>query len=94
MCIRDRVMIHSLFGRRVNTPLSLLLQEAARAQTGQNVGCVDEEDGILPVSYTHLDVYKRQAVSWSMNSCRQVFPISMLPEMSLKWNSLSQGSGR
>lgn len=46
-----QVMIHSLFGRRVNTPLSLLLQEAARAQTGQNVGCVDEEDGILLYSY-------------------------------------------
>lgn len=46
-----QVMIHSLFGRRVNTPLSLLLQEAARAQTGQNVGCVDEEEGILLYSY-------------------------------------------
>ena len=46
-----QIMIHSLFGGKVNAPLSLLLQEAAREQTGQNVGCVDDEDGILLYSY-------------------------------------------
>ena len=45
-----QVMIHSLFGKRVNAPLALLLQEAAR-QAGIQAGCVEEEDGILLYSY-------------------------------------------
>lgn len=46
-----QIMIHSLFGKRVNAPLALLLQQAARQRAGINVGCVEEEDGILLYSY-------------------------------------------
>ncbi len=46
-----QMMVHSLFGRRVNAPLSLLLQYEAQKEMGKNVGCVDEEDGFLLYSY-------------------------------------------
>ena len=34
---------------------------------------VDEEGGTVTVSYTHLDVYKRQAMSLIVNSCIPLF---------------------
>lgn len=46
-----QVMVHSLFGRRVNAPLSLLIQHAARSITGLDIGCVDEEEGFMLYPY-------------------------------------------
>ena len=46
-----QIMFHALFGRRVNTPLSLLVQKAATEKTGANIGCVDDEDGFLLYPY-------------------------------------------
>lgn len=46
-----QLMVHSLFGRRINAPLALLAAETARAQLGMEVGSVDEEDGFLLYSY-------------------------------------------
>lgn len=46
-----QVMIHSLFGRRINAPLSILMQYVLREKWGMNAGCVDEEDGILLYPY-------------------------------------------
>ena len=40
-------MVHALFGRRVNAPLSLLLQHTARQLCGIDIGSVDEEEGVL-----------------------------------------------
>lgn len=46
-----QVMVHALFGRRVNAPLSLLVQRAAVTMTGMEAGCVDEEEGFLLYPY-------------------------------------------
>lgn len=46
-----QLMVHSLFGKRVNAPLSLLMQHTARTVKGMNVGCVEEEDGFLLYPY-------------------------------------------
>ena len=46
-----QVMIHSLFGRRINAPLSILAQHVIREKYHINAGCVDEEDGILLYPY-------------------------------------------
>ena len=40
-----------------------------------------EERTVVPVSYTHLDVYKRQANTVSLSDCSIVFNI--LPHLSL-----------
>jgi ATP-dependent Lhr-like helicase len=41
------MMVHSMFGRRVNSPLSLLAQRAAKELTHMDVGCFDDDDGFL-----------------------------------------------
>lgn len=47
----SQLMVHSLFGRRINAPLALLAAQAARDQLGIEIGSVDEEDGFLLYSY-------------------------------------------
>lgn len=47
----SQIMFHSLFGKRINAPLSLLVAQAAREQLGCEIGSVDEEDGFLLYSY-------------------------------------------
>ncbi|MDE7183090.1 MAG: DEAD/DEAH box helicase, partial [Lachnospiraceae bacterium] len=47
----SQVMFHSVFGRRINAPLSLLAAQAVREQLGIEIGSVDEEDGFLLFSY-------------------------------------------
>jgi len=47
----SQLMFHSLFGKRINAPLSLLAEQAAREQLGIEIGSVDEEDGFLLYSY-------------------------------------------
>lgn len=47
----SQLMFHSLFGKRINAPLSLLVEQAARSQLGIEIGSVDEEDGFLLYSY-------------------------------------------
>lgn len=47
----SQLMIHSVFGRRINAPLSLLAARTAKEEMGMEVGSVDEEDGFLLYSY-------------------------------------------
>ena len=47
----SQLMIHSVFGRRINAPLSLLAARLAGDEMGTEVGSVDEEDGFLLYSY-------------------------------------------
>lgn len=47
----NQAMVHTTFGRRVNAPLGFLLQYVADKAAGCNIGCVDEEEGILLYSY-------------------------------------------
>lgn len=48
----SQLMIHSVFGRRINAPLSLLAARLAGEELGTEVGSVDEEDGFLLYSYS------------------------------------------
>ena len=47
----SQLMFHSVFGRRINAPLALLLAHLAGKRTGMEVGSVDEEDGFLLYAY-------------------------------------------
>ena len=47
----SQVMFHSVFGRRINAPLSLLAAQTVRDHLGIEIGSVDEEDGFLLYSY-------------------------------------------
>lgn len=47
----SQLMVHSVFGRRINAPLALLAAQYMKEQTAMNVGSVDEEDGFLLYAY-------------------------------------------
>lgn len=47
----SQIMVHAMFGKRVNAPLALLLQHAASEKSGINIGWVDEENGFLLYPY-------------------------------------------
>lgn len=47
----SQLMIHSIFGRQINSPLALLATHTAKEILGINVGSVDEEDGFLLYAY-------------------------------------------
>lgn len=42
-----QLLFHSIFGRQVNAPLSILLQEAAQRITGEDIAAYEDDDGIL-----------------------------------------------
>ncbi len=46
-----QMMVHSVFGRQINSPLALLAARKAEQEMGENVGSVDEEDGFLLYTY-------------------------------------------
>ncbi|MGN0402163.1 MAG: DEAD/DEAH box helicase [Acetatifactor sp.] len=48
----SQLMIHSVFGKQINSPLALLAVQTAREEIGINIGSVDEEDGFLLYSYS------------------------------------------
>lgn len=48
---KAQLMVHSVFGRRINAPLALLAAHLAGRELGENVESVDDEDGFLLYSY-------------------------------------------
>lgn len=47
----SQLMFHSVFGRRINAPLALLVAHTIRETYGIETGNVDEEDGFLVYAY-------------------------------------------
>ena len=63
MCIRDRFqaqLCHSTAAVAQNFALVAVVTQSVLQQAELGNGHVGDEDGMGPVSYTHLDVYKRQ----------------------------------
>ena len=52
----SQLMIHSIFGRQINSPLALLAAQTAKEELEINVGSVDEEDGFLLYSYGNVAI--------------------------------------
>ncbi|MGN0642182.1 MAG: DEAD/DEAH box helicase [Huintestinicola sp.] len=52
----EQLMIHSVFGKRVNAPLALLLHDAASTLLRVNVSCADDDDGILIFPYERCNI--------------------------------------
>lgn len=46
-----QLMVHSVFGRQVNTPLAILAAEAAKRLTRTNISYFDDDDGFLLFPY-------------------------------------------
>ena len=82
---------HSLFGKRINAPLSLLVAQAARELLQCEIGSVDEEDGFLLYSYGRETLPEGLLQGLAPDMCVRKLEI-MLPEtpvfnMAFRYNS-------
>ncbi len=86
----SQLMIHSVFGRRVNAPLALLAAQTAREEMGINIGSVDEEDGFLLYSYGNEAIgdglLKRVRPETSRDILSALLPATPLFNMAFRYN--------
>ena len=86
-----QAMVHALFGRRINAPLSLLMQDAVRRKLNLNVGCVDEEDGILLYPYGDETVPEKILFSIDPDTVRDtlsaLLPVTPVFSMTFRYNA-------
>ncbi len=89
----SQVMVHSIFGKRINAPLSLLAANAARERMDVEIGCVDEEDGFLLYSYGNRSL-PEGILQWvDPDRCIRLLEI-LLPETPLFNVAFRYNSGR
>lgn len=86
----SQLMIHSVFGRRINAPLALLAAETAKEEMGINIGSVDEEDGFLLYSYGDKAIgeglLKRVCPTTSKDVLSAMLPATPLFNMAFRYN--------
>lgn len=66
------MMVHSIFGRKVNEPLALLALEVAKGRTRTNVSSVTNDDGFLLFSYGKCQIPDGILQSLSPASARNI----------------------
>lgn len=83
-------MFHSVFGRRINAPLSLLAAQTARERLGIEIGSVDEEDGFLLYSYGSRTLPEGILQSISPDTCVRkleiLLPAAPVFNMAFRYN--------
>lgn len=87
----NQMMVHSMFGRQVNAPLSILVQQEAQRQLDENVGSVDDEGGFLlyPYGEDPLPYGLLQSVdpAKARSVLEAVLPATSLFHMSFRYNA-------
>lgn len=87
----SQLMVHSIFGRRVNAPLALLAAHAAGERFQMEVGSVDEEDGFLLYSYGQQSLPEGVLELINPDTCiRQLeimLPVTSVFNMAFRYNS-------
>lgn len=86
-----QIMVHALYGKRINAPLSLLMQQAVRTFCGFDAGCVDEEDGFLIYPYGDESISERLIYQIDPDRVREtletVLPVTPLFSMAFRYNA-------
>ena len=85
-----QLMIHSVFGRRVNAVLALLARETARVANSMDFGVFDDDDGFLLFPYSEGGVPEGLLHAIDLGSAERVLE-AILPEtplfsMSFRYN--------
>ena len=78
----NQLMAHSIFGRQVNAPLSILFQEAAKRIINTDVGCYEDDDGILLMNNTKRAFPEKILQSIDPDAARDTLA-SILPSTAL-----------
>ncbi len=86
-----QMMVHSIFGRRVNAPLATLLQIEARRLLDCEVYCVDEENGFMVYTYGDTMLPERIIQNLDLRTVRArleaVLPVTPLFNMNFRYNT-------
>ncbi|MCM1213923.1 MAG: DEAD/DEAH box helicase [Lachnospiraceae bacterium] len=86
----SQLMIHSVFGRQINSPLALLAAQAAKGALGINVGSVDEEDGFLLYAYGNERMPERLLHRIGVETAEEILsamlPATPLFNMAFRYN--------
>lgn len=86
----SQMMVHSIFGRRINAPLSLLAAQTAREELQMEIGSVDEEDGFLLYSYGNQSlpegVLQRIDADACLRKLEILLPATPLFNMAFRYN--------
>ena len=74
MCIRDRAIQRAtkLLEKQSDTLTSVMKQKIRELEESKN--SFFRYEGLKPVSYTHLDVYKRQTYGCPASPLRNLYP--------------------
>lgn len=87
----SQMMVHSVFGRRINAPLSLLAAQTAREELQMEIGSVDEEDGFLLYSYGDQKLPEGLLQRIDADACLRkleiLLPATPLFNMAFRYNS-------
>ncbi len=87
----SQMMVHSVFGRRINAPLSLLAVQTAREELQMEIGSVDEEDGFLLYSYGDQKLPEGLLQRVDADACLRkleiLLPATPLFNMAFRYNS-------
>lgn len=87
----SQMMVHSVFGRRINAPLSLLAAQTAGEELSMEIGSVDEEDGFLLYSYGNQKLPEGLLQRIDADACLRrleiLLPATPLFNMAFRYNS-------
>lgn len=87
----SQLMVHSVFGRKVNAPLALLVNEAAVRLTDMNISYNDDDDGFLLYPYGDGELPEGLLQSITIETVREVLEGAILAtplfNMNFRYNS-------
>ncbi len=89
----SQLMFHSVFGRRIHTPLAILAAHIVREQFGIETGCVDEEDGFLLYAYGDQSLPEGVLYLPDPAACSRILEI-LLPKTPVFHMAFRYNSGR
>jgi ATP-dependent Lhr-like helicase len=85
-----QLMVHSVFGRKVNAPLSILAREAAKKHVKTNITCFDDDDGFLLFPYGDYEIPEGLLQSISPDTARPILeallPATPIFNMTFRYN--------
>lgn len=86
-----QMMVHSVFGRQVNEPLSLLVKEAANRHMDTTISCVTDDDGFLLFPFNGSPLPEGLLQEVSPTAARQIvtalLPVTPLYNMNFRYNT-------
>ena len=86
-----QMMVHSVFGRQVNEPLSMLVKEAACRRMDTTINCVSDDDGFLLFPYDGSPLPQGLLQEVSPAAARQIvaalLPATPLYNMNFRYNT-------